>query len=30
MKADINRMMDSAATHEAQRLVAEEPDRFPA
>jgi phosphate:Na+ symporter len=30
MKADINRMMDSAAMHEAQRLVAAEPDRLPA
>jgi phosphate:Na+ symporter len=30
MKADINRMMDSAAMHEARRLVAEEPDRLAA
>jgi len=30
MKADINRMMDSAAQHEAKRLVAEEPGRLPA
>jgi phosphate:Na+ symporter len=30
MKADINRMMDSAAQHEARRLVAEEPGRLPA
>ena len=30
MKAEINRMMDSAAMHEAQRLVAAEPDRLPA
>ena len=30
MKGDINRMMDSAAMHEAQRLVAAEPDRLPA
>jgi phosphate:Na+ symporter len=29
-KADINRKMDSAAMHEAQRLVAEEPNRLPA
>jgi len=30
MKSDINRMMDSAAMHEARRLVAEEPDRLAA
>jgi len=30
MKADINRMMDSAAMHEARRLVAAEPHRLPA
>ena len=30
MKSDINRMMDSAAMHEARRLVAEEPGRLPA
>ena len=30
MKADVNRLADSAALHEAQRLVAEEPNRLPA
>ena len=30
MKDDINRLMDSAALHEAKRLVAEEPNRIPA
>jgi phosphate:Na+ symporter len=30
MKADINRLMDSAAMHETQRLVAEEPNRLAA
>ncbi|MHC4940934.1 MAG: Na/Pi cotransporter family protein [Planctomycetota bacterium] len=30
MKAEINRLADSAAMHEAKRLVAEEPNRLPA
>ncbi len=30
MKKEINRLADSAALHEAQRLVAEEPNRLPA
>ena len=30
MKGDINRLMDSAAMHEARRLVAEEPNRLAA
>ncbi len=30
MKREINRLADSAALHEAQRLVAEEPNRLPA
>jgi phosphate:Na+ symporter len=30
MKADINRLMDSAAMHETRRLVAEEPNRLAA
>ena len=30
MKADINRLMDSAAMHESRRLVAEEPNRLAA
>jgi len=30
MKADINRLMDSAAMHESKRLVAEEPNRLAA
>jgi phosphate:Na+ symporter len=30
MKHDINRLMDSAATHEAMRLVADEPNRLAA
>ena len=30
MKADINRLMDSAAKHESKRLVAEEPNRLAA
>jgi len=30
MKGDINRLMDSAAMHEAKRLVAEEPNRLAA
>jgi len=30
MKSDINRLMDSAATHEAMRLVANEPHRLEA
>jgi phosphate:Na+ symporter len=30
MKGDINRLMDSAALHEAKRLVAEEPNRLAA
>lgn len=30
MKAEINRLADSAALHEARRLVAEEPNRLPA
>jgi len=30
MKDDINRLMDSAALHEAKRLVTEEPNRIPA
>jgi phosphate:Na+ symporter len=30
MKDDINRLIDSAALHEAKRLVAEEPNRIPA
>jgi len=30
MKADIQRLMDSAAMHQAQRLVAEEPNRLAA
>jgi phosphate:Na+ symporter len=30
MKAEVNRLADSAALHEAHRLVAEEPNRLPA
>jgi phosphate:Na+ symporter len=30
MKGDINRFMESAAMHQAQRLVAEEPNRLAA
>ena len=30
MKREINRLADSAALHEARRLVAEEPNRLPA
>ena len=30
MKDEITRLADSAAVHEAQRLVAEEPNRIPA
>ncbi|MCP4701091.1 MAG: Na/Pi cotransporter family protein [Gammaproteobacteria bacterium] len=30
MKADINRLVESATRHEAQRLVAQEPNRLPA
>ena len=30
MKQEINRLADSAAIHQAQRLVAEEPNRLPA
>ena len=30
MKADIGRLMDSAAMHESRRLVAEEPNRLAA
>ena len=30
MKKEINRLSDSAALHQAQRLVAEEPNRLPA
>ena len=30
MKQEINKLADSAAIHQAQRLVAEEPNRLPA
>ncbi len=30
MKQEINQLADSAAIHQAQRLVAEEPNRLPA
>ena len=30
MKQEINRLADSAAIHQAQRLMAEEPNRLPA
>ena len=30
MKGEVNRLADSAAMHQARRLVAEEPNRLPA